>query len=66
VTSLDDGVRLSRRVPTQGHAFEARRLVLGDVRVSRTGPADPLSRDDWLMREEWNDHRAHLAARPPG
>jgi NADH:ubiquinone oxidoreductase subunit F (NADH-binding) len=66
VTSLDDGIRLSRRVPAQRHAVETPRLLLGDVRVSRTGPADPVTRDDWLMREEWNDHRTHLAARPPG
>jgi NADH:ubiquinone oxidoreductase subunit F (NADH-binding) len=68
VTSLDDGVRLSRRVPGQRHPADAStaRLLLGDVRVARTGPADPIDREDWLAREAWTDHRTHLAARPPG
>jgi NADH:ubiquinone oxidoreductase subunit F (NADH-binding) len=75
VTSLDDETRAthaipeqpSRETPPRAAALGGRsRLLLGDVRIPRTGPADPTDRDAWLLRESWDDHRTQLAARPAG
>jgi NADH:ubiquinone oxidoreductase subunit F (NADH-binding) len=41
-------------------------LLLEQVRIARTGPADRLDRLDGRTRESWADHLSHVGPRPQG
>jgi NADH:ubiquinone oxidoreductase subunit F (NADH-binding) len=69
MTQVDDGVRDDHAVPARSTAARHGghpNLLLADVRIARTGAADPLDGDHWMLREQLADHHARLGARPNG